>query len=192
VDEDRGAAEVSAPSLEFTVGEETTVPADVGPVFPDLNVDYPCQHILPNGERCNKEAGPYGGRGRKPRFCSEHKPTRGTASVGRRAGANAVQAQAALDALVNMHTMGAMGLAVVGMSNTANAVFGTEEGFRAQMLPQLQANPKRCAQILRAGAGASEAGFFAAYAMFAAAVIPVAKQELDVKRSEARERRMAA
>lgn len=189
MDEDWRASVVTT-SLEFTVGDEVPVP-DVGPDFPDLNVEYPCQHILPNGERCNHEAGPYGGRGRKPKWCPEHKPTRSSAT-GKRAGANNVQAQAALDALVNMHNMGAMGLMVVGMGNTANAILGTEEGFRAQMLPQLQANPKRCAQILRAGAGASEAGFWTAYAMFAAAVVPTAKQEIDVKRAEARERREAA
>jgi hypothetical protein len=146
----------------------------IPPVF---DVEYPC-------EVCGREAGPYAGRGRKPKRCPEHKRGSSSSSAPKTKGNNAVLAGQAADNLAQLNNILAFGSMAVGMNATASAIASANDGFRSAAYEALVTDPALCRSILRAGKSGGKVALAMAYMMFGVNVIPVAKMELDEKRAQ--------
>lgn len=164
---------------------------DVAPVadtVPELDgVDYPCQKLMPNGELCGREAGPYGGRGPKPKVCPDHKRSTSSRS-GPRAprvtgSASNLAAQAA-GVLVQLNGLVAIGLMAVGLKQTASALGSCSDTFESQAYDALLTDPDLCKLILRGGIQSSRMSLGLAYVGVGSIVVPTAVNELREKKAE--------
>lgn len=157
-----------------TVLEFTTIPKpDNGATdeIPSLDtIEYPC-------EVCGREAGPYSGRGRKPKYCSDHKRNKNVNSTTRVKGSNATLAAQATEALVQINNMVAVGAMVLSYPETAGAISDKEETFRQQTYTALLTDPGLCRTILRAGTTSGKLTLAIAYSMLIASITPIAVLE---------------
>src|SRR3954471_17859147 len=130
--------------LEMFSDETVNLKPDETPPVIDDSVEYPCQV-------CGREAGPYGGRGPKPKYCPEHKKggAKKTATAAPRNG-NATMAANAADALNQINSMGVVLCMVLGLPMTASAIADRQDGFREQAYNALLTDPALCASILKA------------------------------------------
>jgi hypothetical protein len=147
-----------------------------------LDVEYPC-------EVCGQEAGPYGGRGRKPRRCPIHKKgNAATTRAPRVTGRDANMAAQATGVLVQLNALLAMGVAALGLFGTAGAIASANETFEQQAHAALLTDPELCKLILKSGAKSSKVALGLAYGGMAMSVAPTAVNELR-ERKAAREAR---
>lgn len=154
------------------VFESVTMPDDLPQdSVPDLSdVEYPC--VV-----CGQESGPYGGRGRKPKFCPEHKKSGKVASgvkVTGSAASLAAQATAVLVQLNGMMALGAMGLQ---MHQTAHAIAAANPTFEQQAHNALLTDTELCRLILKSGAKSAKLSLAFAYVGFGMAILPTAVVE---------------
>lgn len=166
--------------MTSSVLEFTTVPRPEdtnSDEIPTLDIiEYPC-------EVCGREAGPYSGRGRKPKYCSDHKRNKNTSSTPRVKGTNAGLAAQATEALVQINNMAAVGLMVMSYPETAGAISDRETTFREQTYNALLTDPGLCRTILRAGTTSGKAALAIAYGMFFTSLAPVAVMEFKERRA---------
>jgi len=138
-------------------------------------VEYPCTV-------CGREAGPYSGRGRKPKFCPEHKKT--TGKVGsRKAPKNDALAAQAADALVQVNRMAAFGATVIGYEDTGHALRSAQDEFRNAAHAALVTDEELCRAILRGGALSARMSLILSYGMMLTVVGPVAVHEYRQRRT---------
>jgi hypothetical protein len=139
---------------------------------PEDDYEYSC-------EVCGKEIF-YGGKGRHPKRCDEHKkgPARKAATrPGMGTGKNGTLARQAAAALSQVN--GLIGIALLlapgklKMPETATALAIADEGFSEQAYLALLTDPKLCALILKGGMASGRAALLIAYGMLAGAVVPV-------------------
>lgn len=160
----------------FTDEPTTSAPDDVPPLS---DIEYPC-------DVCGAEAGPYGGRGRKPTKCPLHKKTK--TSTGERAprisGTNATLATQATEALCSIDGMMALGARIVGFSNTAEVIEEADEVFRLRVHSALINSPDMCRKILRYGSKAGDSALFIAIALHIATIAPAFMNEAKEKKAE--------
>ena len=152
--------------MSFTFTEEYDGSVSNSDVVPDTHdVEYPC-------EVCGREAGPYSGRGRKPKFCSEHK-RKTTTSGPKVKGADAALAAKAAEALCQLNTIGAMLAMTAGYWSTGKAITATNDnGFREQAYNALLTDPELCKRILSAGTTSGKISLSIAYIMAGTSVVP--------------------
>lgn len=133
----------------------------------------------------------YSGRGRKPKYCAEHK--KGTTRTGVKSSTakNERLAAQATDALMQMNGLASLVFMLSGMPMTAQAVNGAEEGLREQVHAALITDPELATKILSAGTHSAKISLVIAYGMFAAAVVPVGVMEFK-QNKERRELEAAA
>ncbi len=172
MDTRRGSAEVS---IDFEL--DVNLPSDEAPADV-ITVEYPCK-------TCGKEAGPYGGRGRKPQFCTDHKKqtTATNPSVRTSARNQALAAQAA-DTLCQLNALIGTGILVVGYRDTASVVAASNDTFREQAYQALLSDAELCRMILRGGAMGAKAALIMAYGMLGATVASAAVVEYRDKKEE--------
>jgi hypothetical protein len=130
----------------------------------------------------------YGGRGRKPRFCPEHKTGKKTVSRSG-SGQNRLAGQAA-DALVQLNCLIGTGLMVIppvlgreSMMETGAAIAAAQDGFRESAFEALKTDPALCRMIVRAGVTSGKLALMIAYGTMAISVAPTAYLELRKERS---------
>jgi hypothetical protein len=173
----------------LTFSDETSVPDDVRGItdtIPDVSdIEYPC-------EVCGKEAGPYGGRGRKPKRCLEHKksPSR-NASAPKVSGTNATLAAQATEALCSIDGMAALGARIIGFTNTAETIEEADETFRLRVHAALLNSPDTARKILRYGSKAGDSALFIAIGLHIATILPVFMTEAKEKKAERDAKRLA-
>lgn len=168
-------------TMTFVDEDLDDIPPDYAP--PDLSdVEYPC-------EVCGRESGPYGGRGRKPKRCPEHKknPVK-SAKVTGAAGTLANQATAVL---VQVNGLLAMGAMATGMFGTASAIAQANETFKEQAHAALVTDPDLCRLILKTGAKSAKLSLGLAYLGMGIAVGPTAVMEVRNKQQARAERKAA-
>jgi hypothetical protein len=160
--------------LDFDFAD-TDMPEDASP--PTTDVQYPC-------EVCGKEAGPYGGRGRKPRFCIEHK--KGSKNVGSRkvTGSSAALAAQATGVLSQLNGIIAVGLMAIGFNDTASAIARGDDAFSERAHAALLTDPDLCKFILKGGVKSAKVTLGLAYVGLGIGVVPVAMAELAERRAE--------
>ena len=167
----------------FEEVKPTEIPSDVIPEVSD--VEYPCSV-------CGKEAGPYGGRGRKPTKCTEHKKS--TASNGPRAprvtGTNDALARQATEALCSINGMMALGARIIQFTDTADAIEAEDETFRMRVYMALLNNPNTARRIVAMGSKAGDSALLVAIGLHIMSIAPVFMKESKVKKAE-REARKA-
>lgn len=122
------------------------------------------------------------GRGRKPSKCPDcrGKRTATVSGTGSRRKPTA-SAAAAADVLCQLNSGIALALGVTGMVATAGEIHAREDAFRAQVLIGLEADPKLCASICRAGSTGGKAALLLGYMALASAVVPTAVKEVKGK-----------
>jgi hypothetical protein len=150
------------------------VDMDESPPLDD--VEFPCRV-------CGREAGPYGGRGPKPKLCAEHKTStaKGTRSP-KVAGKDANLAAQATGVLVQLNAILAMGAAAVGLFQTGSAIAAANEGFEQAAYQALLTDPEFCKMILKGGAKSAKVSLALAYGGMAMSVGPTAVNELKERR----------
>lgn len=159
--------------------------ADAAPVeydnVPELeSVEYPCRV-------CGREAGPYGGRGPKPKLCPAHKATPKATTQPRVTGKDANLAAQATGVLVQLNGMIAIGLMAVGMNATASALASANETFEQQANAALLTDPELCRLILKGGVKSAKVSLGMAYGGMLFSIAPTAKMEVQ----DLREKRAA-
>jgi hypothetical protein len=153
--------------------QSTPIPDDVTTpdVKPETQFEYSC-------EVCGKELF-YSGRGRKPKYCDEHK--KGNKGAKRATGTNAQLAAQATEALVQINNLVCVGSMVIGYHETAGAISDREAVFREQVYSALLTDAALCRSILRAGTTSGKISLAIAYAMLAASIVPVSIMEYKDK-----------
>lgn len=168
-------------TIDFAVVDSPTedagLPRDTVPETE--GVEYPCQ-------RCGREAGPYGGRGRKPKFCAECKPKRTSSNAPRVTGTNASLAAQASEVLSQINSMVALGCAAMKLFDTAGAIAGYDDTFKAQAYAALTTDPELCRFILKGGVKSAKITLLMAYGGMAVAVAPHAITEVKYMQAERR------
>jgi hypothetical protein len=153
-------------------------------VIPEVSdIEYPC--VI-----CGKEAGPYSGRGRHPKKCTEHRTTQVNKGT-RVTGTNATLASQATEALCQINGFLTIGAMFAGMPATAGAITAAEDGFREQTYNALLTDPDLCRSILKAGVKSGKIALLISYLMLGAAVMPIAVLEFKAKQQERAERKAA-
>jgi hypothetical protein len=159
-------------TLNFTEADPTEV-FDTVPSADD--VEYPC-------ETCGRESGPYSGRGRKPRFCTDHKPKRQAASGVRVTGkANDMAAQAA-KTLSSINGIIALAAGSFGFLQTMGAIFDRNEDFEKTAYAALVTDPKLARQILSVGETSAKLTLGMAYLSMGAGIAPILASEYKLKK----------
>lgn len=159
--------------IEFSVVDApddlSALPMDTVP--DTVDVEYPCK-------KCGREAGPYGGRGRKPTLCAGCKPARKTGTTAPRVtGTNANLAAQATEVLSQLNAFVAMGAAVMKMFNTSSAIAAYDETFKGQAYAALVTDPELCRFILKGGVKSAKLTLAIAYGGMGIAVAPTAFME---------------
>jgi len=168
--------------------EDTAIPVtpDAGPEVSD--VEYPCAV-------CGREIDvPYGGRGRRPTRCSEHRKvqTKRAAGVPRVTGNNATLAAQATEALCSIDGMTALGASVIGFTKTAETIMDADETFRIRVNSALLNSPDTARKILRFAGKAGDASLFIAIMLHVATIAPVFAAEAKERKAEKEAARLLA
>lgn len=157
-------------TIDFTIGDAPELPRDTVPETAD--VEYPCRH-------CGREAGPYGGRGPKPKVCAECKPKKSASSgAGKVTGSAANLAAQATQVLAQLNGFMAIGLSAVGMFRSAGAIAAYDETFRESAYNALVTDPELCRYLLRGGVKSAKVALLVAYGGMAVNVAPHAVEEI--------------
>lgn len=164
-----------------TMTFEDAAPIEMDSIPPVDDVEFPC-------EVCGREAGPYSGRGPKPKKCADHKrPTTTRSNATRRTTNDALAAQAAT-VLEQLNQMIAVGAMVVGLNGTASAIARNNDAFKENAFEALKTDPELCKFICKGGVKSGKLALGIAYASFGSQIVPVAIEEIKVKREERRVR----
>ena len=143
-------------------------------------------------EVCGKELS-YGGRGRPPTKCEEHRKNnssnaRATNDRSTRVkGTNEQLAAQAAEILVTGNIFAGLGVLMLGLPLTAEALKEQEDTFRENAYRALLIDPKLCRRILQAGGTSATAALVMAYGTLAIGIAPIALTEFKVKREKAQQ-----
>lgn len=163
-------------ALAIPMFSDGTVPMDTAP---ETTHELVCA-------TCGKEL-EYSGRGRKPRFCDEHKrSSSGTSKVARSSGKNETMAAQAATVLSQFNGLIAIGLMMTGLPLTAQALETAKDAFREQAYNALLTDPDLCKLILKGGTGSGKVALAIAYGMLGTSVVPVGIMEFQSRREAAR------
>lgn len=135
---------------------------------------------------CGKEAGPYSGRGRKPKYCDDCKAKRGTRTTSgpkTTTGKNKALAAQAADTLAQYNGIVALGCMLTPYPNTGQAISTANDTFREQAYNALLTDPKLAAQIANGGSISGPALLVIAYLSMLGAVAPVAVMEYKANKA---------
>ena len=170
--------------------------------FEDVAVDVPADTAPEtDGEGhyckepgCGNEVFRNGTRGRWPHYCDEHKKTttraNGEPAAPRAKKSNPAQAKQAADVLAQMNDLIAVGLMTVSaipaipfnFMNTASAIAGANDGFRAAAEEALATDPALCRSILRVGKAGGRAALAIAYVSFGVSLAPAVMTDVALMR----------
>lgn len=120
----------------------------------------------------------YGGRGRKPKWCDEHKPKRSSGSSGGRKSGDVAQATAILDGMYSGVTMALMALS----PNAARDWNARIPDLQQTNAVILAGDKKLCQSICKMGQGGGRLAFAAAHIMAIAPVAIIARDDLASRR----------
>lgn len=136
---------------------------------------------------CSEPVAVWGGRGRRPTKCDEHRKTKsplGTKST----GSNKRKATVAAAILVQWNSLAAFGLFVSGYPGTHDAISGAQPSFQSSAELALESNPELCDTIIRLGKNSGQAGLFLVYGQMLAVVGPTLLMEHKLKVAERKAR----
>lgn len=167
---------VDAPVFDLPAPTEDDMPTSATEAIPFTS------DITDSGLACETCGKPleYGGRGRKPKYCDEHKA--GRAATPRKASKrNDALAEEAAEVLNQINGLVGIGLLIAPkpfrMPQTAKALEERSDRFKEAAVDALKANPDLARSIARAGGVSGSAGLVIAYGVLAASLAPVAMNE---------------
>jgi hypothetical protein len=191
-------------TLNFTVEDQpkddspTPTEADYDKIFGDettgQNSPENTDTVPSDGLACVVCGTPliYAGRGKKPKYCADHKGGRGaaTGTVSTRSssptlgGTAPAQARAAASMLARLNMLFAMGLNTLGMNITSAQIVTANEEFENLAREALAADPKLARKIIGVGGSSGKAGLTMAYALMGATVAPAVMVDIKAKKAE--------
>lgn len=162
------------PEFENVPGDEP-MPDDA----PASDFEYACQ-------TCGVELF-YGGRGRHPKFCDEHKGKTATNSKRNTGSGNLAKQAAAVLEETNALIAGAMMLLPMpyNLMDTGMALAEANDAFVIKAEKALNSSPKLCRFILKGGAISGQLALVTAYGVMVGTILPTAIAELRENRSKA-------
>lgn len=170
----------------MTFEDAPPVELDTVPAMED--VEFPCQYTI-GGAICGREAGPYAGRGQKPKYCTDHKKNKSAPrGAGNRKTSNDALAAQASAVLEQINGIIAIGLMAVGLHETASAMAAGNEAFRETAFEALRTDAELCKLISKGGIKSGKMALGMAYASYGTQVVPVAYAEIKARREERRVR----
>jgi hypothetical protein len=129
----------------------------------------------------------YSGRGRKPKYCEEHKPARAASSLGSARSVKGTGAvKQAVTNLENLYNLMGMGLYMAGAKDAASSLAQSVPGLSEANRQYLETDPALVKMLNNAGTTGGRTMFFITNAMTLGPVAVLAYQELTAKR-EARQ-----
>ena len=138
-----------------------------------------------------KEQLVYYGKGRKPKFCTDHKNGKVTAASltaqSRVKGTNQQLAAQASEVLAKTNSLAMLAILAFGMPLTAKTIAEHNEQFKDSAYEALLLDPKLCNQILATGGKTAGLALFMAYGQLGMFVVPLAITEFKEKRATKRE-----
>jgi len=163
----------------FEAVDLTTLEATSIPDLADAPKDIAC-------EVCGKDiAYLYKGKGRKPKYCEEHKPGRSASGIGTpRTRAGSAGVKQAVANLENMYNMLGMGLYMFGAKESASLLAQSVPGLSDQNRQFLEADPALVKMLNKAGTAGGRTMFFVVNAMTIGPVIKLAYDEIAARREE--------
>lgn len=140
---------------------------------------------------CNEEL-VYLGRGRKPKFCSDHKNGKAVAAAtlasrSRVKGNNEQLAAQASEILAKTNSLAMLAILAFGMPLTATTIAEHNEEFKNNAYEALLLDPSLCKKILATGGKTAGLALFMAYGQLGMFVVPLAITEFKEKREARRE-----
>jgi hypothetical protein len=131
----------------------------------------------------------YAGRGKKPKYCADHKGGRGGVTTARTnsptlGGSAPAQARAAASMLARMNLLLAMGLNSLGMNMTSGQIVQANEEFENLAREALAADPKLARKIIGVGGSSGKAGLTMAYALMGATIAPAVMVDIKTKKAQ--------
>lgn len=132
-------------------------------------------------ETCGKPL-TYAGRGRKPRYCDEHRKGART-STSTRAPRSSGSVDQAVGTLDNIYATLTAGFMMFGLTDAASSLAGSREYLAAQNRMFLDKDPALVKSINKAGAAGGRVGFFAVQIMTLGPVIGLAMTEIRARRA---------
>lgn len=140
---------------------------------------------------CGKELF-YAGKGRKPKFCDEHKKNAPKSGVSKSRGASTQLAAQATDLIINVTDVLQVAALASGFEDTADAIEDKQAVLRERVYSALLANPTRCRSIIKLLGGTTDLGLAIAIGTFAANIGATAFNEYKAKRRDKEEQEYAA
>lgn len=161
--------DIEPPESDYAIDEGEISPAYIDP---DALVCRECGKALI-----------YGGRGRKPKYCDEHKKSRGGASKPRGV-ASGSDAAIAAEVLTQVNNLIAITLMspLVKLPVTGEALSDASEGFKPKAQAALAQSPALAKAIARAGGISGSAALVLAYGQLAMMITPIATMEMGGRR----------
>jgi hypothetical protein len=146
---------------------------------PDNTYEYAC-------EVCGVELF-YSGRGRKPRFCEEHKK-KGSTSTRKKVGVKNEQLAAqATELIVGITDVMQVGCILISYIETATTISDAQPRLREQVYAALLSNPARAQSIINLLGKSADAGLIVALGSFALTCGAAGFNEFRNNRDENRE-----
>lgn len=139
-------------------------------------------------ETCGKPL-VYGGRGRKPRFCDEHKSSRTASNISTRKSSAKGDVAAALSALDMMYDLLSMGLLVVGAHGAAELFGQSREQLNAKNESYLSNDAALAKSLAKLGRTGGRYAFATAQVATVGPVLILAAGEVTQRRREAEAQR---
>ena len=127
----------------------------------------------------------YAGRGRKPKWCDEHKPKRTSGTHGRKASGDVAQAQAILDGIYQGFTMGLMVLSPVAAAQWNSKL----ESLQTTNAVLLAGDKDLTRSICKMGQGGGKIAFGVAHLMAIAPVAATVRADFAVRAAERKSKR---
>lgn len=160
----------------------TSISATTIPDTYDAPADIAC-------EVCGKDiAYLYKGKGRKPKYCEEHKPTRAASNVGGTRSARGTGAvKQAVTNLENMYNLLGMGLYMAGAKDAASLLAQSVPNLSEQNRQFLEADPALVKMLNRAGTAGGRTMFFVVNALTIGPVVKLAYDEIQSRKEESPE-----
>lgn len=162
---------MSVGSLEIGQSYSPPVPPDDPPPVEGGHKVLTCQF-----EGCGIEFS-HVGRGRKPKYCPEHRKVSGKRTLAEKTPVNDRIARQAAEVLGNVNGLIGTGLYAFGFRQTAKAIARENDFFKDQAYEGLLTDPALCKMILSSGAKSGKLALAFAYVMFGTRIAPDAMDE---------------
>lgn len=155
--------------------------------IPDAEHQDTVRSVPSNDPTCRVCGKPlqYGGRGRMPVYCDEHRKNKGAAPkrTTARGGSNSADVDAAVSALDTLYSLIGTGLFMMGAQQSASEMAQAAVRLKKSNADFLASDPELVRMLNRGGAATGRVGFLVSNAVLLVPVIAGGVQEIAARRA---------